>query len=110
MLFHDGDPARPNCYEHYHPLTGRASVYRGIDDYQHSWVLDLLIRGVAGLDCDGRGLALDPLPIEVEWASLDGLVLRGRSVSVERRGADLTLRVNGRSYVTRVGQPLEVPW
>jgi hypothetical protein len=110
MLFHDGDLARPNCYEHYHPFTGRASVYRGIDDYQHSWVLDLLIRGVAGLDCTERGLVLDPLPVDVAWATLDGLVVRGRRVAVERRGADLTIRVDGRSHAGHVGAPLEVPW
>jgi hypothetical protein len=110
MLFHDGDLARPNCYEHYHPFTGRASVYRGIDDYQHSWVLDLLIRGVAGLDCTERGLVLDPLPVDVAWATLDGLVVRGKRVAVERRGTDLTIRVDGRSHAGHLGAPLEVPW
>ncbi|MGD2136130.1 MAG: trehalase family glycosidase, partial [Gemmatimonadales bacterium] len=62
MMFHDGDLERPNCYEHYHPFTGRPSVYRGIDDYQHSWVLDLLIRGVAALEPTGTGILIDPLP------------------------------------------------
>jgi hypothetical protein len=110
MMFHDGDPARPNCYEHYHPVTGRASVYRGIDDYQHSWILDLLIRGVAGLDVDQRGLALDPLPVDVEWVTLDDLVLRGRRVAVERRGEVMTLRVDGRAYAGTAGTPIEVAW
>jgi hypothetical protein len=109
MLFHDGDLARPNCYEHYHPFTGRASVYRGIDDYQHSWVLDLLIRGVAGLDCTERSLVLDPLPVDVAWATFDGVV-RGKPVAAERRGADLTLRVDGRPHRGRLGAPIEVPW
>jgi glycogen debranching enzyme len=36
LMFHDGDLARPNCFEHYNPFTGQACVYRGIDDYQHS--------------------------------------------------------------------------
>jgi hypothetical protein len=110
MMFHDGDPARPNCYEHYHPVTGRASVYRGIDDYQHSWILDLLIRGVAGLDVDQRGLALDPLPVDVEWVTLDDLVLRGRRVAVERRGEVMTLRVDGRAHAGTAGTPIEVAW
>jgi hypothetical protein len=110
MMFHDGDLSRPNCYEHYHPVTGRASVYRGIDDYQHSWVLDLLIRGVAGLDVHQPGMVVDPLPLDLDWVTLDGLALRGRQVSVERRGAELTLRVDGRPHTGRVGRPLEVPW
>ena len=32
MMFHDGNLERPNCYEHYNPNTGAASVYRGIND------------------------------------------------------------------------------
>jgi glycogen debranching enzyme len=110
MMFHDGDPARPNCYEHYHPVTGRASVYRGIDDYQHSWILDLLIRGTAGLDVDERGLTVDPLPMEVDWVTLDDLVLRGRRVAVERRGPVVTLQVDGRAHPGKAGTALAVPW
>ena len=48
MMFTDGDPGRPNSFEHYNPYTGRACHFRGIDDYQHSWVLDLLARGNRG--------------------------------------------------------------
>ena len=55
MMFTDGDPGRPNCFEHYNPHTGRACHFRGIDDYQHSWVLDLLARGIAGLHVEVGG-------------------------------------------------------
>jgi hypothetical protein len=44
MMFFDGDPKRPNCFEHYNPFNGEPSVYRGVDDYQHSWVNDLIIK------------------------------------------------------------------
>ena len=40
MMFHDGDLARPNAFEHYNPLTGQGSLYRGLDDVQRSWVAD----------------------------------------------------------------------
>src|ERR1051326_7359061 len=32
MMFSDGDPTRPNAYEHYSPETGRPSAWRGLDD------------------------------------------------------------------------------
>src|SRR5262249_44804335 len=35
LMFFDQDPARPNCFEHYNPLTGTPCLYRGVDDYQH---------------------------------------------------------------------------
>jgi len=49
LMFHDGDPTRPNSFEHYDPMTGRPALYRGYDDYMHSWVADLILRHGAGL-------------------------------------------------------------
>jgi len=34
----------PTSYEHYDPITGLPSLYRGYDDYMHSWILDLCMR------------------------------------------------------------------
>ncbi len=50
MMTVDGNPSAPTCYEHYNPLTGVPSGYRGIDDYMHSWIIDLIIRHVCGMD------------------------------------------------------------
>ncbi len=77
MLFHDGDPARPCCYEHFNPRTGTPALYRGYDDYMHSWVADLILRHAVGVLPDGAmagegatelpgGWALDPLPVGAE--------------------------------------------
>ena len=38
MLFDDGDLARPTSHEHYNPLTGAPSAWRGEDDQQRIWV------------------------------------------------------------------------
>ena len=35
---------QPTSYEHYDPITGLPSLYRGYDDYMHSWILDLCMR------------------------------------------------------------------
>jgi hypothetical protein len=65
LMFHDGDPARPNSYEHYNPITGRPALYRGYDDYMHSWIVDLILRHAVGVQ-PGRD-EIDPLPLGVDW-------------------------------------------
>lgn len=109
LLFHDGDLERPNCFEHYNPYTGQASVYRGIDDYQHSWVLDLILRGVMGIHPTTTGLTVDPLPMELDHAVV-GLRLRGRAVLVERRGDAVRVRLDDCDRETTVGRPVELAW
>lgn len=111
MLSFHGDPTRPNSFEHYHPFTGRGSVYRGIDDYQHSWVNDLLVRHVAGLLPGGPdGFTVDPLPFGGRTV-LDGVRLAGHAVSVRVTEGQYEVRVDGRRAGRgRVGQALEVRW
>ncbi|UCD23155.1 MAG: hypothetical protein JSW51_08820 [Gemmatimonadota bacterium] len=110
MMFHDRDLSRPNCHEHYNPITGHASVYRGIDDYQHSWVNDLLIRGVAGLEPTAHGILIDPLPLAMDHTTLLGATVRGHTVEIHRSGSNITAAVDGVEHSTRVGRPLEVPY
>ncbi len=90
LLFHDGDPVRPNCYEHYNPFTGAPSAYRGVDDYMHSWVVDLIVRHLVGLQpSSNEQLVLDPLPVPVERFAMYDLRYRGRRLDVlwsEREG------------------------
>lgn len=62
LLFFDHDPARPNSFEHYNPFTGAPSAYRAIDDYQHSWVVDLLLRELVGVRPAAGGVEIAPLP------------------------------------------------
>ncbi len=110
MMFHGGDVSRPNCYEHYNPITGHASVYRGIDDYQHSWVLDLIIRGAIGLEPRGNGILVDPLPLDLDRAALTGASVQGHSIDVHREGREVTVAMGGTRHRTVVGQPLEIPY
>jgi hypothetical protein len=109
MMFHGGDPTLPNCYEHYNPETGHPSVYRGIDDYQHSWVLDLLIRGIAGLEPRADHILIDPLPMDIDEVLLEDVIVRGKTVNIAKHGNNVDVTVDATSYRTTVGTPLRIP-
>lgn len=85
------DPARPNCFEHYDPVDGRASDYRGIDDYMHSEVVNGILRYVAGVrlsrerDRDGSPrtlLCVDPFPFDLSQFLLRGARVAGLTLDV----------------------------
>ncbi len=113
MMFHEGDLERPNCFEHYNPHSGRACTYRGIDDYQHSYVLDLLIRGVAGLDPTDAlkgSIRIDPLPLPLGEVNLRGVRTRGRSYDIARQGDRVEVSVDGQKSAARAGTPMVLPF
>jgi len=86
LLFHDGDPTRPCCYEHYNPVTGVPALFRGYDDYMHSWVVDLTLRHAVGFQPSASGdWACDPLPTGVEWIRCGQIPHRGERIDVEIR-------------------------
>ena len=101
MMFFDGDVRRPNCYEHYNPRTGMPCLYRGIDDYQHSWVVDLIIKYAAGFQPQAGGRAvLHPLPMGLEHFTLDRLRYREHDVKITWRAPGLQAEDAGlRIYV-----------
>lgn len=100
MLFHDRDPKRPNAYEHYNPYTGTPSLYRGVDDYQHSWIVDLILRHVVGIQPEPGptgALILDPLPFGLERFRVEGVPIRGHTLDVSwSRQEGFLIRVDGR--------------
>jgi hypothetical protein len=110
MLFWDGDASRPNSFEHYHPITGRPSAYRGIDDYQHSWVNDLIVQYVIGLRPGPAGTCVvDPMPFVLDGFEATGLPMQGALVDVAREGDAVQVRVSGREAARgRVGEPITV--
>jgi len=110
MMFTDGDPSRPNCFEHYNPHTGRACHFRGIDDYQHSWILDLLARGFGGLHMDASGIEVRPLPNGPARVSLGPVIARGRTVSAAVAPERVSVQVDGERFDGPRGEALRVPW
>lgn len=111
MMSFDQDPRRPNSFEHYHPFNGRGSVYRGVDDYQHSWVNDLIVRHVAGvLPMGEEGVVFDPMPFGVP-VRLSGVRVAGHRIDVEVSSGRYRARVDGRlAAAGRIGAPSEVRW
>lgn len=108
MMFHDGDLQRPNCYEHYNPLTGAASVYRGIDDYQHSWVADLIIRFAAGVSVHRDRIVIDPLPLGLDSFELRNLRVGDLDLAVRLDGGFLTVTVDDELHMGRMGTPMTI--
>lgn len=113
MMFHHGDVSRPNCFEHYNPFTGKACEYRGIDDYQHSWVIDLVMTGVMGLapTRDARGdltLRVNPLPMQIERAAVSRVRIADREISVLRQGDQFEVTVDGSTHRASIGQAIEL--
>ena len=109
MMFQDGNLDHPNCYEHYNPLTGAASVYRGIDDYQHSWIADLIIRFCAGLRVTRTEIVVDPLPLDVESFELRGVRVDTHEVSVRLDAGFLTVTVDDELHMGHLGERIVVP-
>ena len=110
LMFEGGDPGRPNSFEHYNPYTGRACHFRGIDDYQHSWVVDLLARGIAGLHLDEEGVEVWPLPHRLSRVRLGPVRVRGRNVAVELDDGRVSLAVDGARYEGTRERALRVGW
>ena len=111
-LFYEGDPARPNCFEHYNPETGAPSAYRGVDDYQHSWVVDLIVQHVAGLrPPQNAELVVDPLPFGLERLILEDAPVAGRRVGVRYCMGALVVSIDGEDVASRTGLgELRVPF
>ncbi len=110
MMTFDGRADRPNCFEHYHPFSGRASRYRGIDDYQHSWINDLIVSHLVGVLPHGEtGFTVHPLRLGIRAAHLERLRVAGHQLDVRIGGGRFQVSVDGRrAGGGRVGEPLSV--
>jgi len=110
MMTDGGRADRPNCFEHYHPVTGRASRYRGIDDYQHSWINDLIVSHLLGVLPHGAtGCTVHPLRLGVTRARVDGLAVAGHRLRVQVDGNRFQVAVDGRAAGKgRVGEAVTI--
>ena len=109
MMFLDGDPTRPNSFEHYNPVSGTPSVYRGIDDYQHSWVNDLILKYVCGIRPEEFSLIIDPFPFDIDSVNVDNVLIRGRRIRVRIQGKRFSVWLDGEHHAESVlGKPIQI--
>ncbi len=95
MMFFEGDVERPNCFEHYNPFNGKASVYRGVDDYQHSWVVDLYFRYLIGLTIGETQIEVDPFPFDCAY-DVKGVLIAGKRWDFSWDGQHYTISSEGK--------------
>ncbi len=107
MMFYSDDPSLPNCFEHYNPQTGNPSMYRGVDDYQHSWVVDLIIKYVCGIRPMQKNLIVDPFPFEISSFRIDDVKIRGKNISVERKEGLFSVYISGKKVCSsKIGEQI----
>lgn len=108
LMFHDGDVSRPNCFEHYNPITGAASVYRGIDDYQHSWVADLILQYACGIRPSPSQIVIDPLPMGIDTFELRGLQVDDLHLGIRLDAGYVTVTVNDELHLAKHGEAIVI--
>ncbi|MDI6765985.1 MAG: trehalase family glycosidase [Bacteroidota bacterium] len=109
MMFYHGDSKRPNCFEHYNSFTGQPSIYRGVDDYQHSWVVDLIIKYVAGIRVSDKFIIVDPFLSNLKWFKMEKIFIRGIPIHIELKDKNYIIWWRGRKLtVKKNGEPSEI--
>jgi glycogen debranching enzyme len=109
MLFFDQDPMRPNCFEHYHPYTGQPSAYRGVDDYMHSWVNDLIIQHLMGIHMEEGLITIRPLRCGVAKAEINGIRVQGHELGITINKDSFSVQFDGSDLGRRpMGESLEI--
>lgn len=96
LHFQQRDGVTPYLVEHYDSMSGEPISDEV--DYNHSYLIDLIIRHIAGLEIAEDGsLSADPLDIGLEHFSLSNVKVGGRDVTVNfDRASGVSLSVDGR--------------
>ena len=81
-----------NSFEHYHPVTGIGSRYRGIDLYLHSYLLDNIFRIACGFAIRFGEVQDDPIGDAIDFR-LQGMPLGNKLYDVERKNGRLKVQL-----------------
>jgi len=103
MLFLDGDINRPTSYEWYNPFTGNPPYFRRVDDYMHCWIIDLIIKYVAGLHVEDDKLVVDPFDFGLNYFLLDNVLCQGHRLKIEWKKPILSIWIDGKLKGKRKG-------
>ncbi|MCD4818534.1 MAG: hypothetical protein K8S23_07560 [Candidatus Cloacimonetes bacterium] len=96
MMFLDGNLKYPNTFEHYNPHSGKPCLYRGVNDYQHSWIVDLIIKYVCGIQpqLDGT-LLVEPLPLGLRYLKIDNILINRHLFKIEIENDKFLVYIDG---------------
>jgi hypothetical protein len=76
----------PTAHEHYHPVTGRASRYRGSSMHLGAFMLDTIFRVGGGFAVRFGEVQMDPVIDDMPDFKLQGLPIGNKRFNVERKG------------------------
>lgn len=109
LHFRQRDGRTPYLVEHYDSRTGEPISDEA--DYLHSYVIDLLVRYVAGLEAGPGAVTVDPLDIGLTWFALRGVRVAGHTVDIAYdRDRGLRVSLDGAEVAAAPGlAPLTVP-
>ena len=95
-MFSGGDLKYPNTYEHYNPHSSKPCLYRGVNDYQHSWIVNLIIKYVCGIQPQlDDTLIIDALPLGLEYLRIDNVLIKEHKVKVELEENKFRIYIDG---------------
>ncbi|HEY3283953.1 MAG TPA: trehalase family glycosidase, partial [Armatimonadota bacterium] len=102
MMFRNASVSYPTSYEYYNPETGQPPVFRGVDDYMHSWVVDLILKYVVGIQPGDEMLVIDPLPMGLSEFAAEGIPLRGKRLDVTWNASEgLVVGIDGKEVARK---------
>jgi len=81
-LYLNRDLKYPTSYEYYNPFNGKAPIFRGVDDYMHSWIVDLIIKYVAGIRVYDKEIVIDPFPFNLSSFKIEKVKVKGHFLKV----------------------------
>lgn len=89
MMYLDGDINRPGSYEYYNPFNGKPPYFSGDDNCANSWINDLIIKYVVGLQPgDENKIIINPLPFDLDSFTLDNVFIKGHLLKIIWRKND----------------------
>ncbi|MDP6930909.1 MAG: hypothetical protein QF412_14515, partial [Planctomycetota bacterium] len=81
----------PRSFEHYHPLTGSPSRFRGIDLCLHGAILDNIFRVAGGFAVRYGSIQDDPVMDDMPDFKLNNIVVANKAYNVERKNGKLKI-------------------
>ncbi len=106
--FRGHDLRSPYLVEHYDSITGEPLSDE--PDYNHSFLIDLTVRCVAGLIPTEEGLLFEPVACGLDHFALRGVRIRERMFSVTLSDGIYTLEADRILCRLRPGECTTIPW